>query len=56
MNRNRYKLLGFTAWQGGKWYLRRRARHARLLVITGVSGAAVLAGATEIARRSLKQG
>jgi hypothetical protein len=50
-----YKLLGFTAWQGGKWYLRRRTRHTRMLVITGVGGAGALVGAAAIARRSLKQ-
>jgi hypothetical protein len=54
VSRNHYKLLGFAAWQGGKWYLRRRARHTRLLAIASVSGGAVLVGVAEIARRSLK--
>jgi hypothetical protein len=39
-----YKLLGFVVWQGGKWYLRRRASGARRkLAIAGLS-AAVAAG------------
>ena len=44
-----YKLLGYIVWNGGKWYVRRRARDARReiaaaaiagLVLTGVAAAA----------------
>jgi len=55
VNRNRYKLLGLIAWQGGRWYLRRRARRTRLLVAAAVGGASALAGASAIARRSVRQ-
>ncbi|HEY1456906.1 MAG TPA: hypothetical protein VGF15_00180 [Solirubrobacteraceae bacterium] len=24
MNSTRYKILGYTVWHGGRWYLRRR--------------------------------
>jgi hypothetical protein len=48
MNGTGYKLLGFTVWQGGKWYLRRRLAIRRIavkgaLVAGGLAGAALLA-------------
>jgi hypothetical protein len=52
VNKNRYKLLGFATWKGGKWYLRRRAHSSRVLVLLGVGGIAALAGAAGVARRS----
>lgn len=39
-----YKVLGFAVWQGGKWYLRRRAHGLRRkAALTGLA-ALVLAG------------
>jgi hypothetical protein len=51
MDGNRYKLLGYVVWQGGKWYLRRRLPSTRVLATATL---AVLAGggaAVLIARR-----
>jgi hypothetical protein len=46
-----YKLLGYIVWQGGKWYVRRRAREARRgLAVTAVA-ALVLAGLVAAARQ-----
>jgi hypothetical protein len=45
-----YKLLGFAVWQGGKWYMRRRAGDfARKAAITGVAALAV--GGLVVAQR-----
>jgi hypothetical protein len=38
-----YKVLGFTVWQGIKWYLRRRLGVRGKVAIAGV-GAAVVVG------------
>jgi hypothetical protein len=39
-----YKFLGFIVWQGGKWYLKRRARDSQgKLAIAGLT-AVVAAG------------
>jgi hypothetical protein len=57
MSDRRYRLLGFVVWNGGKWYLRRRARRARsrlpssrLVVGVTVVGAGVI-GVAVLARR-----
>jgi hypothetical protein len=42
MNSNRYKLLGFVVWQGGKWYVRKRLRPARKLALGGLVAASTL--------------
>ncbi len=48
-----YKLLGFTVWQGGKWYLRRRlAGSGRKVAVAGI-GALALGGAAAVAQRQL---
>jgi hypothetical protein len=46
INDNRYGLLGYVVWQGGKWYLRRRLPSRRKLALTGagVLGTLTLAG------------
>jgi len=51
MNGNRYKLVGFVVWQGGKWYLRKRVRSARKLAL----GAAVAAGTLTAAALAAKR-
>jgi hypothetical protein len=48
MSSNGYRLLGFTVWQGGKWYLRRRLPSPRRLLV-----AALLAGAGATALAAL---
>jgi hypothetical protein len=46
INDHRYGLLGYVAWQGGKWYLRRRLPSRRKLAL---SGAGVLGALTVVA-------
>lgn len=41
-----YEVLGFTVWQAGKWYVKRRVRNA---VPSGRTVALGLAGATVLA-------
>ncbi|MGH2863770.1 MAG: hypothetical protein ACRDJX_00815 [Solirubrobacteraceae bacterium] len=51
MNGNRYKLLGFVVWQGGKWYVRKRVRLARKLAVGGLAAAGTLTAAALAAKR-----
>ena len=51
INDNRYGLLGYVVWQGGKWYLRKRVRSARKLAIGGVAVASTLTAAALAAKR-----
>ena len=51
MNSNRYKLLGFVVWQGGKWYLRKRVRSVRKLAVGGLAVAGTLMAVTVAAKR-----
>jgi hypothetical protein len=47
-----YKVLGYLAWQGGKWYVRRRFQGtARKAAIAGLAGA-LIAGARIAQRRA----
>jgi hypothetical protein len=49
-----YRLLGFVVWQGGKWYLRRRASAAlpsKRVAAAGLVGLGVVALAVEGVRR-----
>ena len=51
-----YKILGYTVWHGGKWYLRRRygtLLPSRRVVIAGAVGALVAMIAVAGARREL---
>jgi len=50
-NGNRYTLLGYVVWHGGKWYLRRRLPSARRLALTGLGAAAALTGAAALGKR-----
>ncbi len=49
MNTKRYTTIGFLAWKGAKWYLRRtylrRLPSRRTLVLAGGGGALALTGA-----------
>lgn len=51
MNGNRYKLVGFVVWQGGRWYLRKRIRSARRLAVGGAAVAGTLTAAALAAKR-----
>ena len=51
MSANRYKLLGYAVWQGGKWYLRRRLPSTRTLAVAGLLGAGTLTAAAVAAKR-----
>jgi hypothetical protein len=48
---NRYGLLGYVVWQGGKWYLRRRLPSRRKLALTGAGVLGTLTLAGVLARR-----
>ncbi len=50
-----YKILGFAVWQGGKWYVRRRASGLRAKLAIGGVGAAVLAGVALAGRQAANQ-
>ena len=52
MSSNAYRLLGYAAWRGGKWYVRRRYRSARVLMRSGAFAAGVLGAAAAAARRA----
>jgi hypothetical protein len=47
-----YKALGFAVWQGGKWYLRRKAGGPRSKAALVGVGALVLAGAALAGRQA----
>jgi hypothetical protein len=51
MATNRYTILGYLAWQGGKWYLRKRLPSARALMLSGAGGLAAVLGAAVLAKR-----
>jgi hypothetical protein len=57
MNGSVYKLLGYTVWHGGKWYVRRRyldrLPSARAAAVTGLAALAAGAVAVTFARRAL---
>ena len=52
VNGDGYKLLGYLAWQGGKWYLRRRLPAPRTVALAGLA-ALSLGGAAAAAARKL---
>jgi hypothetical protein len=52
MNGNGYKLLGYVAWHGGKWYLRRRLPSVRASAMVAVGTLSLLAGGVVLARRA----
>jgi hypothetical protein len=51
MNGAAYKLLGYVAWQGGKWYLRQRLPSSRTLALSGLLLAGALGGAVVLSKR-----
>ena len=46
-----YKLLGFAAWQGGKWYLRRRFNGTRRKLAVAALAAALVGGVVAAQRQ-----
>jgi hypothetical protein len=48
---NRYGLLGYVVWQGGKWYLRRRLPSRRRVALTGAGALGALTLAAVLAKR-----
>ena len=51
VNGTAYKLLGYTVWHGGKWYLGRRLPSARSLALSGLAAAGALGALAVIGRR-----
>jgi hypothetical protein len=50
MQSNRYSILGYAVWHGGKWYLRRRLPSRRRLALAG-AGALLCGGAALVLAR-----
>jgi hypothetical protein len=48
---NRYGLLGYVVWQGGKWYLRRRLPSRRKLALASAGVLGTLTAAAVLAKR-----
>jgi hypothetical protein len=51
MNGTAYKLLGYTVWHGGKWYLSRRLPSPRSLALSGLAAVGALSAVAVIGRR-----
>jgi hypothetical protein len=51
MNANGYKVLGYLAWQGGKWYLRRRLPSSQTSALAGLAALSLTGAAAVAARR-----
>jgi hypothetical protein len=51
MSANGYRALGFVAWHGGRWYLRRRMPPPRRLVVRGLLAGAVVGVGVLLVRR-----
>lgn len=51
MNGTGYRILGYTAWHAGKWYLGRRLPSPRTLALSAATAVGALGAATVIARR-----
>lgn len=47
-----YKLLGYTVWHAGKWYLGRRLPSARALALSALAAAGALSAVAVIGRRA----
>jgi hypothetical protein len=50
---NRYGLLGYVVWHGGKWYLRRRLPSRRKLALAGGGAIGALTLAALLAKRAI---
>jgi hypothetical protein len=48
---NRYTILGYAVWHGGKWYLRRRLPSKRKLALTGAGALTTITAAVVLAKR-----
>jgi len=51
MHGNRYRVLGYVVWKGGRWYLRRRLPGARRVALVGVTATGGLIAVTILAKR-----
>jgi hypothetical protein len=51
VNATGYRLLGYAAWRGGKWYLRQRLPSRRSLALTALATVGTLAAAAVVAKR-----
>jgi len=51
MSANRYTIIGYAVWHGGKWYLRRRLPSARKLLLAGLGTLGAAGAAAALARR-----
>jgi hypothetical protein len=51
MNANRYTILGYVVWHGGRWYLRRRLPSRRTFALAGAGALGLSAAVLTVARR-----
>ncbi|HTA11993.1 MAG TPA: hypothetical protein VK765_01130 [Solirubrobacteraceae bacterium] len=51
MNANRYTILGYAVWHGGKWYLRRRLPSRRTVLLAGAGALGLSAAVLTMVRR-----
>jgi hypothetical protein len=51
MNGTGYRILGYAAWHGGRWYLRQRLPSSRTMALSALSAVAALGGAAVLAKR-----
>jgi hypothetical protein len=51
VNATGYRLLGYAAWRGGKWYLRQRLPSRRSLALAGLATVGTLAAVAAVAKR-----
>jgi hypothetical protein len=51
MNANRYTILGYVVWHGGRWYLRRRLPSRRAVALAGAGALGLSAAALTMLKR-----
>jgi len=51
MSATGYRILGYTVWHAGKWYLARRLPSTRAMALSAAGAAAALGVAALLARR-----
>jgi hypothetical protein len=51
MSATGYRLLGYTVWHGGKWYIARRLPSPRTVALSAAGAAGALGVAAALARR-----
>jgi len=54
MNATGYRLLGFALWRGAKWYLRRRLRSPRIVLLGASAVFGLLDAGARIAMRAAR--